>query len=351
MVNITFMVGNGFDLNFGLKTSYKDFYETLKSNSKNRIISNILNSKNETNNLWSDMEYGLGKVLSQYSKDEVDAFIDDKIEIADLLTTYLKNQCGLFQITDSEKVSSSLTNRILSIKDRLPQKNRDFYQQIVKNTSESIYYSFICFNYTDTLDSIIGTLKENTNFSYHSFTSGVKISDYIVKPLHIHGELEKMMVLGVNDEFQIDNPDLQKNETIISDMVKSKANDGVGNYNTQEARTIIGNSRIIYVYGLSLGATDKMWAQELFQWLNGSANRLLIIDIYEEKYNTNCTSTVLKWKNNALNRIVKNTEIDEDLFAKVRDRVCLVANTNIFKIDGISVVDGNLKKVRDLSLI
>lgn len=26
-MNVTFLIGNGFDINLGLKTSYKDFYE------------------------------------------------------------------------------------------------------------------------------------------------------------------------------------------------------------------------------------------------------------------------------------------------------------------------------------
>lgn len=341
MANITFMVGNGFDLNFGLKTSYSDFYDSLNQNTKNRIILNILKRRRDKSSLWADMELGIGHVLSEYSIDDADAFIDDKIEVANLLTKFLQDQCCRFRVLDKQKVSSSLINRLLSISSRLPQRFSDFYQKIIIGIVEQINYSFICFNYTDILDVIIGTVPDDSPVAYRNHNS-VRFPDYVTKPLHIHGELESMMVLGVNDNSQIDNQELKNNEIILSDMVKARANEEVGNYNTQNAKKIISASRIIYVYGLSLGATDKMWTQLLFEWLNGSTDRLLIIDYYEENYNTNCTSNIIKWKNRVLNRIVSNNDIDRELFARVRARICIVANTNLFKVDGVAVLDENL---------
>ena len=62
-MNITFLLGNGFDMNFGLKTGYKSFYNYLKkSKTRNKLINNILS--NSECELWSDLELGLGNYLS-----------------------------------------------------------------------------------------------------------------------------------------------------------------------------------------------------------------------------------------------------------------------------------------------
>ena len=43
-MNITFFIGNGFDLNLGLKTGYIDFYEWIhkKYESSNKEVTNII---------------------------------------------------------------------------------------------------------------------------------------------------------------------------------------------------------------------------------------------------------------------------------------------------------------------
>lgn len=45
-MNITFFIGNGFDLNLGLKTRYKDFYKYFKENvRRSNIIRGWINEK------------------------------------------------------------------------------------------------------------------------------------------------------------------------------------------------------------------------------------------------------------------------------------------------------------------
>ncbi len=38
-MNITFLIGNGFDLNLGLKTRYTDFYKYYMEHNPNNLIS------------------------------------------------------------------------------------------------------------------------------------------------------------------------------------------------------------------------------------------------------------------------------------------------------------------------
>ncbi|MEB2787271.1 AbiH family protein [Algoriphagus persicinus] len=75
MMNILFLIGNGFDLNLGMNTRYADFYEYynkyIKSSSpkvltlKNEISENLQN--------WSDLELALGQYSSNWgSLDDFD---------------------------------------------------------------------------------------------------------------------------------------------------------------------------------------------------------------------------------------------------------------------------------------
>lgn len=335
MANITFLIGNGFDLNLGLKTSYRDFYGSLVKDSKNAIIREILEEKD----YWADMEFSLGQCLDKYSPETVDSFIADFIDIEDHLTSYLKKQNERFAVVDDSKVADSFGKSLQSINTQIAPRYQGLYNRIIHSISEPIMYSFICFNYTSTLDSIVNTLADRPPFSSHSFGNNGKASDRIALPLHIHGKLEELMVVGVNDEKQINNPDLRGNEALVSVLVKPKANDGVGNDNTQAAKTIIGNSRIIYVYGLSMGATDKLWAQSLFEWLRGSAERLLIFNLYDSNYNRNSASRVIKWERDAINRIATVNELDPKIIDEVRSRICCISKPNAFSIKGYGLAD------------
>lgn len=61
-MNVTYIIGNGFDLNLGLKTGYQDFYdyyiEVPSPNAHVELLKNTI--KQEGYELWSDLEVGLG---------------------------------------------------------------------------------------------------------------------------------------------------------------------------------------------------------------------------------------------------------------------------------------------------
>lgn len=59
-----FVIGNGFDLNLGLNTEYRDFYHYLKNNYPDFLLEmgEILWAENETDNLWCNFEKELAQV-------------------------------------------------------------------------------------------------------------------------------------------------------------------------------------------------------------------------------------------------------------------------------------------------
>ena len=71
-MNILFMIGNGFDKNLGLNTSYIDFYEYyVKLPSSNEVVKVFKDDLKKNNYVdWSDLELALGEYSSNFKKEE-----------------------------------------------------------------------------------------------------------------------------------------------------------------------------------------------------------------------------------------------------------------------------------------
>ena len=93
-MNIVFLIGNGFDMNLGMKTSYAAFYDhytkTYGSLSKpvNLLMDNIAQYKDT--NLWADLEKGLGEFTAKLSSTE--ELREAYFHINDALKDYLRDQ-------------------------------------------------------------------------------------------------------------------------------------------------------------------------------------------------------------------------------------------------------------------
>lgn len=90
-MKILFILGNGFDINLGLKTRYQDFYDVYSKNHSNHdLVMKLKNhiSKN-TNGYWSDLELALGEYTKEFKNiEDFDTVMEDIILS---LSKYLKN--------------------------------------------------------------------------------------------------------------------------------------------------------------------------------------------------------------------------------------------------------------------
>lgn len=73
-MNIVYLIGNGFDINIGLKTRYKDFYDyylALDSSGDNEHVKKLKEHLKETlstdDKYWSDLEIALGAYTTNFS--------------------------------------------------------------------------------------------------------------------------------------------------------------------------------------------------------------------------------------------------------------------------------------------
>ena len=90
-MNILYIIGNGFDLNLGMRTRYSDFYKYYKSIKSPSTLIDVLkeNISNDIEN-WSDLELELGRYTKNLNS--IKEFEEVYEDIGDNLGEYLKQE-------------------------------------------------------------------------------------------------------------------------------------------------------------------------------------------------------------------------------------------------------------------
>lgn len=282
---ITFLIGNGFDINFGLKTKYSDFYnEYLESNKDVDPNSNIgkfcklIESDYET---WSDFEGAFAQKIWGTKDDIADILYDFSVKFSE----YLRKQIALCDYSDKEIIGKfenfiSKGYNTLEPMDKqiLEKKNNEIH-------SDDVIVDFINFNYTDTLNKLIKCILKGKDgkllYSHRVSRAGggsVLCSKYIGEMLHIHGMLGGTIIIGVDSLQQLANENLRNDNKIAKYCVKSEMNRDYGNGNIENKfKEMISRSSIIYAYGLSFGESDRSRWDILSKWLQTDKGHKLII--------------------------------------------------------------------------
>lgn len=211
------IVGNGFDLNQGLKTGYCDFiksedFVTLLSENS---LAYHLKEKHELVN-WIDIENELTDYsLKRVSPNEAHILKKEFSDISNALMNYLKsiNYCNI-------------------------HKEKESYKLIAKIIEED--FLIIDFNYTNTIKEILKNLGISDN----------QITERLIK---IHGSLDEGdIVFGIEDAARI------REEFVFLFKAYSKQFKGIS-FDEQLTR-----AEELYVFGHSLGQTDHMYFDNFF---------------------------------------------------------------------------------------
>lgn len=221
--NHLIIIGNGFDLNLGLPTSYERFLKSThfqkihikEGRSNYNWICKLLIEKSNLNN-WIDVENELKEIskLLYESKN----FKSDFLELKQALVSYL---------ADNVESTELNTNSIAY----------QFIQGI--NISKSL---IIDFNYTDTISKV---LKATNRISDKDINSRV---------LKIHGSWKNNdIILGVEDGAEIADGHhfLQKANHL--------------NYVGFNLQRLLKDINKLTVFGHSLGPTDQMYFKPFFE--------------------------------------------------------------------------------------
>lgn len=227
----TLIVGNGFDLNLGLQTSYADYLNS--ENFRNLLVDNNLlarhleNKHNSSN--WVDIE----AELSNYSREILTVSPDPR------QASFEKDYYFLL-----ESLASYLDALKLDCLNKNSLAYRLLYKLVKENEDELTIFNF---NYTGTVQFILDELPN----------SGKKIT-----MVHVHGSTKSGIVFGIEDNSSIhgDHVFLQKAYKTESSKIISLNNSLRDSINT-------------YIFGHSLGITDKMYFHNHFILVSGGNHR------------------------------------------------------------------------------
>ena len=240
-MNVTFLIGNGFDLQVGLRTRYIDFYKVyIVPNEKDspailKFKEQILKDEAHGWRNWSDFELGMAQ------------------------------------------------------------------QSIYIKRSKDIFASY---------------------FKSHDTKSGV---NRFGESWHVHGRIDDHPILGVSEAEQIQNEEI-RNSQVQRIFVKENYINSLQSQDVNEiipatrAIKTIERSRVICIYGASMGEADKHWWEKIGKWLE-RGGMLVIFDICGSKDDgVSPLLSLSSWKitesrrQDIIARFLKLAEIDENWY-------------------------------------
>lgn len=331
-MKITILVGNGFDIALGIKSSYTDFYEWYCEQTSSSDAIAEMKENIRKGNTWADLELGLGEYTAFFNQESVNDYIECYDDIQNNIITYLRMQSKVF---DSSVYSSyaieSFGRSVWNFYDEVSdQEKTTIRDQINSILSENKEFTFVSFNYTDTLEQILERIQD-VNLAKWKYNSNVYVYRLNKNVIHVHGATNDFPIIGVNDDSQIVNKDLLNEPQFRQIMIKAETVNELGKLWHQQAEEQISNSRVVCILGMSLGQSDAKWWRKLVQWLRGSLNRHLIIYHYE-KNPPNGISVVkqIRCVNKVKDRFLSYSDISDEQKQEIKSRIHVVINTQKF---------------------
>lgn len=121
-MQVTFLIGNGFDLGIGLKTAYSDFYrvycaETQKDDENLRNFKSAIQLKSET---WSDFENAFGKYSSELNDTAV--YLELFENFVNSFISYIRNEEQRF---DESKLDNAVEGMSMAKQDNYKKERTE----------------------------------------------------------------------------------------------------------------------------------------------------------------------------------------------------------------------------------
>lgn len=343
-MQITFLVGNGFDIASGIDTSYRAFYRWYCAKKSNiahiqKFRKEIKDDVKNGGENWADFEIGLGQYTENFTPSNVNEFFDCYEDAHEQIVQFLKEQRAKFEekkLTDMQ-IDLFADDLLHFHQDLFPQERMTFTKLLNADNANNTVVQILSFNYTNILDLVVERIsrKPLKEWSYCGNKRAFTVSP---KVIHIHGTSKQYPILGVNDASQIANQELLRVRNFSEIMIKPKSVKAVGQLWHTEGEALISSSDIVCVFGMSLGESDAKWWGKLLQWLKEGPQRHLIL-YWHTNISPNGISVLkeLEQQRIAKETFFKYSSLTEKERISVEPRVHVVLNTknvlNISEID------------------
>lgn len=335
-MQITFLVGNGFDIGIGMQSRFKDFFPIYQAQSQNKKyeikkFADEIGSDYET---WADFETALGKYTKEFTLGTKHIFIKQLRDFEIEFIEYLKKQESGLSFKETNKIAEVMINALTkyySINNIASLSNKAISEVYSNHAVEHHVYNFVNFNYTSVLEKCLKTIPER--LVCKRMHSGWDKFDKVGQIIHVHGRNDMYPIIGVNDVSQIANKALLEDHQFAQYIVKPSLNQLLRQENDENTTNLINQSTIICVYGMSMGSTDKKWWELLLLWLHGNSERQLVLFDYDDKFSY---SIPFDWIDKEDQIIDKLTQYNTDLSVNVEDlrpRIHIAVHKNIFQMN------------------
>lgn len=321
-MNILFLIGNGFDINLGLETSYNDFYNYyVNQESKNDLIKKLKKTIKLDKNLWSDLELKFGKYTDELQNYE--EFNECYNDISKNLSNFIGIKESEFKIENFDK--EKLKKFLCFPENQLSERSRQNISKYrTKYVSQSISTNIITFNYTKVLENLLA-------FSDNPIKIGDNNYEVFLQQIqHIHGYVKERMILGVNDISQISNVEFKNVKKIQQKLLKPICNNELGHLVDENCKNLILSSHLICIFGMSFGETDKFWWEFIGNHIkNGTI--LIIFSKNEVEEDTSGIEKIFK-EEEIRNLFISKTSLSENEKQSIEKNIFVAINSNMFDI-------------------
>lgn len=326
-MKVVYLIGNGFDLNLGLKTSYNDFYTYYLNIESNDIQIAQLKEhlKHDKDNegryqYWSDLEIAMGEYTKNFDSLEVMEKVYN--DLNDNLCDYIISivQSGIQDDIDKNKLKTDLAHPERYLREIFKEEFRSYTKKWETHTYETYIISF---NYTNTIEVILN-MKGTMEIGQTIYNR----SNHLYPIIHIHG-LFNAPLIGLNDASQIRN-DLFRNDVDVQEfLLKPKINEAVGHLNDRKSLNHISQANLIYLFGVSLGETDKLWWEAVGERLKYDCKIFYFVYNPNEHPRPNeLTRIRKKYKDFLLSKTKLTSEEKQMAF----DKIFIVHNSDMFNL-------------------
>lgn len=333
-MNITFLIGNGFDVGVGMRSKFKDFFPIYEVKSKDKddrikMLSEEIKGDYET---WADFESALGRYTLKFTRETQKDYLDQLKDFEGEFIDYLKSQEDQLSFDSDRTISEQTINALCRYYDNgnlAPESKTTIMGVYSAHSSDQHLYNFVNFNYTEILEKCLQTIPQGIVCKRKN--NGSEKADKIGRIVHVHGKSNLHPIIGLNDVGQIENKELAGDQRFTRYIVKPSLNQLLRYGNDHTATEIINQSKIICVYGMSLGVTDKKWWHNILVWLNGANDRQLVIFDYDDKYSQSNQFSWLEKEDSIVDKLSQYTSaVDVE---RMRSRIHIAVHKNIFAMD------------------
>lgn len=311
---VTFMIGNGFDLGLGLRTRYGDFIPNyLKRQTTSTVIGKLKESIVREPVFWSDAELAFGKLsFSTFGKDSRSVLLECSADINEGLAEYLRSEEKRFCPPDDE-CKAFFSGMLFSYYEGLGEYPRmDELERLTR--FHQLKVNIINFNYTETIDKMLvpsGTM---------ALPNWGNVQVVVNQVCHVHGSLstEYSRLFGVNEISQVKDAGLS--DDLKDLLVKPTVGRRAGCRLEQKAKRMIDESDTVIVFGMSMGATDKLWWDYLLEYIQFHPEHVLCFVPYVEcNHGETCLVEAGDWAQGERNRFYNAVEAQKNHYLRTTE--------------------------------